>query len=86
MSASVQKSAPRVAAIRLKRQEAGFYETTDFVHKQAREGIDRAIAEGRFKSRSEAMEAVNPRGIHARGMRNEAALTTEKQKAPALAS
>lgn len=69
MSASVQKSAPRVAAIRLKRQEAGFYETTVFVHKRAREGIDRAIAEGRFKSRREAMEAV----IHAAFMPEECA-------------
>jgi len=50
-----------MAAIRSRRQEAGFVETTVFVHERAREGIDRAIAEGRFKSRREAMEAV----IHA---------------------
>ena len=58
MPASVQKSAPRMAAIRSRRLEDGFYETTVFVHHRAREMIDRAIAEGRFKSRREAMEAV----------------------------
>jgi hypothetical protein len=69
LSASLQKSAPRVAAIRLRRQQAGFYETTVFVHERAREGIDRAIAEGRFKSRREAMEAV----IHAAFVQEERA-------------
>jgi len=69
VSASLQKSAPRMAAIRSRRQEAGFVETTVFVHERAREGIDRAIAEGRFKSRREAMEAV----IHAAFVQEERA-------------
>jgi hypothetical protein len=47
-----------MAAIRSKRLQDGFYETTVFVHQRTREMIDRAIAEGRFKSRREAMETV----------------------------
>ena len=58
MPASVQKSAPRMAAIRFRRQQEGFYETTVFVHRRVRDAIDRAIADGRFKSRREAMETV----------------------------
>ncbi len=69
MSASLQKSAPRMAAIRSRRHEAGFYETTVFVHELARKAIDSAIATGRFKSRREAMEAV----IHAAYMPEESA-------------
>jgi len=56
--ASVQKNASRMAAVRLRRQQDGFYETTVFVHHRVRDAIDRAIAEGRFKSRREAMETV----------------------------
>lgn len=69
MSVSLQKSAPRMAAIRSKRSEAGFYETTVFVHERVREAIDLAIANGRFKSRREAMEAV----IHMAFMSEESA-------------
>lgn len=58
MPASVQKSAPRMAAIRFRRQQDGFYETTVFVHHRARDAIDKAISDGRFKSRREAMETV----------------------------
>ena len=47
-----------MAAFRSKRQQDGFYETTVFVHERARDAIDRAISDGRFKSRREAMEAV----------------------------
>jgi hypothetical protein len=56
--ASVQKNASRMAAVRLRRQQDGFYETTVFVHHRVRDAIDKAIAEGRFKSRREAMETV----------------------------
>ena len=52
------KSASRMAAVRLRRQEEGFYETTVFVHYRVRDAIDKAIAEGRYKSRREAMETV----------------------------
>jgi len=58
-----------MAAIRSRRHEAGFYETTVFVHELARKAIDSAIATGRFKSRREAMEAV----IHAAYMPEESA-------------
>ena len=34
------------------------YETTVFVHHRVREAIDKAIAEGKYKSRREAMERV----------------------------
>ena len=37
-------------------QEAGFYETTVFVHESTREAMDAAIARGQFKTRREAME------------------------------
>ncbi|MCW2318927.1 hypothetical protein M2322_004496 [Rhodoblastus acidophilus] len=37
-------------------QEAGFYETTVFVHERTREAMDAAIARGQFKTRREAME------------------------------
>lgn len=37
-------------------QEAGFYETTVFVHQKTREVMDAAIARGQFKTRREAME------------------------------
>ena len=47
-----------MAAIRFRRQQEGFYETTVFVHRRVRDAIDRAIADGRFKSRREAMETV----------------------------
>jgi Arc/MetJ-type ribon-helix-helix transcriptional regulator len=45
-----------MAATRKRQREAGFYETTVFVHNRVRDAIDRAIAGGRFKSRREAME------------------------------
>lgn len=45
-----------MAATRKRQREAGFYETTVFVHERIRDAIDRAIAEGRFKSRRAAME------------------------------
>jgi hypothetical protein len=38
------------------KRSKGFYETTVFVHESARDEIDRSIAEGRFKTRREAME------------------------------
>ena len=49
-------SAPNMAVLRKRQREAGFYETTVFVHERVRDAIDRAIAEGRFKSRRAAME------------------------------
>jgi hypothetical protein len=45
-----------MAVIRKRQREAGFIETTVFVHGRVRDAIDRAIAEGRFKSRRAAME------------------------------
>jgi len=45
-----------MALIRKRQREAGFYETTVFVHERVRDEIDRAIAEGRFKTRRAAME------------------------------
>lgn len=45
-----------MAVIRKRQREAGFVETTVFVHERIRNAIDRAIAEGRFKSRRAAME------------------------------
>lgn len=57
MSAKLRKpSAPGMAVIRKRQREAGFVETTVFVHERIRNAIDRAIAEGRFKSRRAAME------------------------------
>ena len=44
-------SAPSMAVIRKRQREAGFYETTVSLHERVRNAIDRAIAEGRFKSR-----------------------------------
>ena len=44
------------AAARKRMQQAGFYETTVFVHQKTRSGMDAAIARGRFKTRREAME------------------------------
>ena len=44
------------AAARKRMQEAGFYETTVFVHESTREAMDAAIAQGQFKTRREAME------------------------------
>lgn len=44
------------AASRKRMQEAGFYETTVFVHESTREAMDAAIAQGQFKTRREAME------------------------------
>lgn len=44
------------AATRKRMQEAGFYETTVFVHEKTRDVMDAAISQGRFKSRREAME------------------------------
>ena len=44
------------AASRKRMQEAGFYETTVFVHESTREAMDAAIARGQFKTRREAME------------------------------
>ena len=58
MLASVKKNASRMAAVRQRRHQEGFYETTVFVHNRVRDAIDKAIAEGRFKSRREAMETV----------------------------
>ena len=45
-----------MAVIRKRQREAGFYETTVFLHERVRDAIDRAIAEGRFRSRRAAME------------------------------
>jgi hypothetical protein len=45
-----------MAASRKRMQEAGFYETTVFVHESTREAMDAAIAQGQFKTRREAME------------------------------
>ena len=57
MVAQVRKtSAPSVALLKKRQREAGFYETTVFVHERVRDAIDRAIAEGRFKTRRAAME------------------------------
>lgn len=44
------------AASRKRMQQAGFYETTVFVHESTREAMDAAIAQGQFKTRREAME------------------------------
>ena len=44
------------AASRKRMQEAGFYETTVFVHESTREAMDAAIGRGQFKTRREAME------------------------------
>jgi hypothetical protein len=44
------------AASRKRMQEAGFYETTVFVHESTRDAMDAAIARGQFKTRREAME------------------------------
>ena len=49
------KAASRAAA-RKRMQEAGFYETTVFVHENTRDAMDAAIARGQFKTRREAME------------------------------
>ena len=49
-------SARSKAAARKRMQEAGFYETTVFVHESTREAMDAAIARGQFKTRREAME------------------------------
>ena len=49
------KAASR-AATRKRMQEAGFYETTVFVHETTRDAMDAAIARGQFKTRREAME------------------------------
>jgi hypothetical protein len=51
-----KSTAPQKAAFRRMKQSEGFYETTVFVHESARDEIDRSIAEGRFKTRREAME------------------------------
>ena len=61
MPAALRKpSAPSMAVIRKRQREAGFYETTVSLHERVRNAIDRAIAEGRFKSRRAAMEyAIN---------------------------
>lgn len=48
--------AASMAATRKRMQEAGFYETTVFVHETTREIMDAAIAQGQFKTRREAME------------------------------
>ncbi len=37
-------------------QDAGFYETTVFVHHETRDAMDAAIARGQFATRREAME------------------------------
>ena len=44
------------AASRKRMQEAGFYETTVFVHESTREAMDAAIGRGQFNTRREAME------------------------------
>jgi hypothetical protein len=46
-------------------QEAGFYETTVFVHQKTREAMDAAIARGQFKNRREAMEHAITSVFHA---------------------
>jgi hypothetical protein len=46
-------------------QEAGFYETTVFVHESTREAMDAAIAQGQFKTRREAMEHAISRAFRA---------------------
>ena len=57
MSAAARKaSTVSMAVVRQRQREAGFYETTVFVHGRVRDAIDRAIAEGRFRSRRAAME------------------------------
>jgi dihydroxyacetone kinase len=57
LTAKVRKpSALSMAEARKRQREAGFYETTVVVHERVRDAIDRAISEGRFKSRRDAME------------------------------
>ncbi|MDR3451143.1 MAG: hypothetical protein P4M15_15595 [Alphaproteobacteria bacterium] len=53
------------AASRKRMQEAGFYETTVFVHQKTREAMDAAIARGQFKNRREAMEHAITSVFHA---------------------
>ncbi len=66
MLAQARKStAPFKAASRQRKQAAGFYETTVFVHETAKVAIDRFIAEGRFKTRREAMEHAIHSVFHA---------------------
>lgn len=62
-----KSTAPSKAAARLRKQAEGFYETTVFVHESARDAIDRLIADGRFKTRREAMEHAIHRAFHAKG-------------------
>lgn len=51
-----QIKAASSAAARKRMREAGFYETTVFVHEKTRDVMDAAIARGQFKTRREAME------------------------------
>ena len=44
------------ATSKAKKRARGFHETTVFVHENAREAMDAAIAPGQFKTRREAME------------------------------
>ena len=70
--AQLRKStAPFKAASRLRKKAEGFYETTVFVHETARDAIDSLIAEGRFKTRREAMEHA----IHSLFRPEESAIT-----------
>lgn len=57
-------SARSKAAARKRMQEAGFYETTVFVHESTRDAMDAAIAQGQFKTRREAMEHAIRSAFH----------------------
>ncbi len=61
----LKTSALSMAEARKRQRAAGFYETTVFVHERVRDAIDRAIAEGLFKSRREAMEHAISSVFHA---------------------
>ena len=64
---SRKSTAPFKAASRKKKQAAGFYETTVFVHESARDAMDKSISEGRFKTRREAMEHAIHSVFNAKG-------------------
>ncbi len=56
LAAFRKASTVSMAVVRKRQREAGFYETTVFVHERVRDAIDKAISDGRFKSRRAAME------------------------------
>ena len=60
-----KSTAPFKAASRKRKQAEGFYETTVFVHKTAKEAIDEAISQGQFKTRRDAMEHAIHSVFHA---------------------